>query len=126
MLCGDEAEAYFQNLDQPATRSSPPARPKRAKLVYRYVTWLVERRALDVYGGYKDALGASPIAGQLDGLLGEEASISPTSRPSFAAADPDFAARAPELEAVEASSTRPSSARWSDARATSPVTAAAS
>ena len=55
MLCGDEAEDYFQNLDA-ACDEAFADRPAalRAKLVYCYVTWLVERRALQVYGVYKE------------------------------------------------------------------------
>ncbi len=56
-----------------ATRNSPACRmSERAKIVYLYVTWLIERRALDVYGRYKEALGASPLSEQLDELLDEE------------------------------------------------------
>ena len=46
MLCGDEAEDYFQNLDA-ACDAIFADRPdaQRVKLVYCYVTWLIERRA---------------------------------------------------------------------------------
>jgi hypothetical protein len=104
MLCGDDAEAYFQNLDKSCDEvfaDRPDA--LRAKLVYCYVTWLVERRALQVYGVYKDALGTSPVASRIGGLLMEEEKHLSDVAAEIAAADPDFKARAPKLEAIEAS-----------------------
>lgn len=103
MLCGDEAEAYFQNLDA-ACDEVFADRPDalRAKLVYCYVTWLVERRALQVYGVYKTALGASPVAGRISGLLMEEEKHLSDVEAELAATEPDFKARAEKLEAIEA------------------------
>ncbi|VFU07621.1 hypothetical protein [Methylocella tundrae] len=102
MLCGDEAEDYFQNLDA-ACDEVFADRPDalRAKLVYCYVTWLIERRALQVYGVYKTALGASPVAGRIGGLLMEEEKHLSDIESEIAKADPDFATRAPKLEAIE-------------------------
>ena len=103
MLCGDEAEDYFQSLDG-ACDEAFADRPEalRAKLVYCYVTWLIERRALQVYGLYKDALGSSPVAGRIAGLLMEEEKHLSDVEAEIGAADPDFATRAPKLEAIEA------------------------
>ncbi|ACK50065.1 conserved hypothetical protein [Methylocella silvestris BL2] len=103
MLCGEEAEDYFQSLDKGCDEvfaALPDA--ERAKLVYCYVTWLIERRALDVYGVYKTALGASPIAGRIAGLLMEEEKHLSDINAEIAANDPEFATRAPKLEAMEA------------------------
>jgi hypothetical protein len=102
MLCGDEAEAYFQNLDA-ACDEAFADRPDvvRAKLVYCYVTWLVERRALQVYGVYKTALGGSSVAGRIGGLLMEEEKHLADVEAELAASDPDFKARAEKLEAIE-------------------------
>ncbi len=103
MLCGDEAEDYFQDLDAACDEvfADRPA-ALRAKLVYCYVTWLVERRALQVYGVYKDALGASPVAGRITGLLLEEEKHLSDVEAELANSDPDFEARAAELEPIEA------------------------
>ncbi|WOJ90029.1 ferritin-like domain-containing protein [Methylocapsa polymorpha] len=103
MLCGEEAEAYFQELDgacDEAFSALPEA--ERAKLVYCYVTWLIERRALDVYGVYKQALGASEIARKLDGLLAEEIRHLAEVEAWLQAGDPGFPTRSKEFEAVEA------------------------
>lgn len=102
MLCPDAAKAYFQNLDHGCDEkflSLPDA--ERAKIVYLYVTWLIERRALYVYGRYKDVLGTSPLAGQVDELLGEEVGHLRQVEAGLAAGDPEHAARAPALEAFE-------------------------
>jgi len=102
MLCGEEAEAYFQELDgacDAAFSDLPEA--ERAKLVYCYVTWLIERRALDVYGVYKQALGASEIARKLDGLLAEEIRHLAEVEAWLQAGDPSFPTRSKEFEAVE-------------------------
>jgi hypothetical protein len=103
MLCGDEAEEYFQSLDE-ACDAVFADRPDalRARLVYCYVTWLIERRALQVYGVYKAALGASPVAARIAGLLVEEDRHLADIERDLAAADADFAARAGKLEDIEA------------------------
>ncbi len=73
LLCGEEAESYFQDLDAACDEAfcDRPA-AERATLAYASVTALVERRALDVYEVYKRALGNSEIARKLEGLLAEE------------------------------------------------------
>jgi hypothetical protein len=104
LLCGEEAEAYFQNLDQFCDEAfaDRPAE-ERVKLAYGYVTWLVERRALDVYGIYRDALGESEIARKLGGLVAEEAKHLSDIETYLQAADPGFSARSQEFEAAESS-----------------------
>ncbi len=67
------------------------------------MTWLVERRALDVYGIYKRALGESEIARKLGGLLAEETKHLTDIEALLQASDPSFAARSKEFEAVEKS-----------------------
>jgi hypothetical protein len=102
MLCTEAASAYFQNLDHGCDEKFA-ALPdvERSKIVYLYVTWLIERRALDVYGRYKDALGASPLAAQLDELLAEEVGHLRQVEAGLATDDPEHATRAPALEAFE-------------------------
>jgi hypothetical protein len=103
LLCGEEAEAYFQDLDaacDEALADQPEA--ARAKLVYCYVTWLIERRALDVYAVYKKALGDSEVARKLDGLLAEETRHLAEVEAWLKAGDPSFAARSLRFEAAEA------------------------
>ncbi|WP_297296140.1 hypothetical protein [uncultured Methylovirgula sp.] len=102
MLCAEAARAYFQTLDHGCDEkfaSLPDL--ERSQIVYHYVTWLIERRALDVYGRYKNALGASPLAAQLDDLLGEEVGHLRQVEALLAASDPDHEKRAPALEAFE-------------------------
>jgi hypothetical protein len=73
LLCGEEAESYFQDLDAACDAAfAECAEAGRTKLAYAAVTALVERRALDVYGLYSRALGNSEIARKLEGLLAEE------------------------------------------------------
>jgi hypothetical protein len=104
LLRGEEAEAYFQDLDQFCDEAFADRLPEeRAKLAYGYVTWLVERRALDVYGIYKKALGESEIARKLGSLLAEETKHLADVEALLQAADPGFSARSKEFEAVESS-----------------------
>jgi hypothetical protein len=102
LLCGEEAEAYFQDLDQSCDEAfADRSADERVRLAYGYVTWLVERRALDVYGLYKDALGDSEIARKLGGLLAEETKHLSDIEALLQAADPAFSTRSKEFEAVE-------------------------
>ena len=102
LLCGEEAEAYFQDLDRSCDEAfADRAGEERARLAYGYVTWLVERRALEVYGLYKKALGDSEIARKLGSLLAEETKHLSDVEALLQAADPDFAARSKRFEAVE-------------------------
>jgi hypothetical protein len=103
LLCGDEAEAYFQNLDKFCDEAfAACAAEERVRLAYAYVTWLIERRALEVYGIYKNALGESEIARKLGGLLAEETKHLSDIEALLQVADPAFAARSKEFEATEA------------------------
>ncbi len=102
LLCGEEAEAYFQDLDQFCDEAfADRSADERVRLAYGYVTWLVERRALDVYGLYKSALGDSEIARKLGGLLAEETKHLSDIEALLKAADPAFSTRSKEFEAVE-------------------------
>ncbi len=102
LLCGGEAEAYFQDLDQFCDEAfADRSADERVRLAYGYVTWLVERRALDVYGLYKSALGDSEIARKLGGLLAEETKHLSDIETLLQAADPAFSTRSKEFEAVE-------------------------
>ncbi len=102
LLCGGEAEAYFQDLDQFCDEAfADRSADERVRLAYGYVTWLVERRALDVYGLYKNALGDSEIARKLGGLLAEETKHLSDIEALLQAADPAFSTRSKEFEAVE-------------------------
>ena len=102
LLCGEEAEAYFQDLDQFCDEAfADRSADERVRLAYSYVTWLVERRALDVYGLYKSALGDSEIARKLGGLLAEETKHLSDIEALLQAADPAFSTRSKEFESVE-------------------------
>jgi hypothetical protein len=103
LLCGEEAEAYFQELDKACDEAfADRSNEERAKLTYCYVTWLVERRALDVYGIYKKALGETEIARKLGGLLAEETKHLADVEAVLHTGDPEFSTRSKEFEAVEA------------------------
>jgi hypothetical protein len=103
LLCGEEAEAYFKDLDEACDEAfAGRSEAARGKLTYCYVTWLVERRALDVYQVYKRALGDSDIARKLGSLLAEETKHLADVEAVLYTGDPDFSARSKEFEAVEA------------------------
>jgi hypothetical protein len=102
LLCGEEAEAYFQELDKACDAPfADRSNEERAKLTYCYVTWLVERRALDVYQVYRQALGESEIARKLGGLLAEETKHLADVEAVLHTGDPEFSTRSKEFEAVE-------------------------
>jgi hypothetical protein len=103
LLCGPEAEAYIQDLDK-ACDEAFATRPEaeRAKLTYAYVTWLVERRALDVYQSYRNALGETEIARKLGSLVNEEMRHLADIEAMLQACDPEFEARSKQFEPIEA------------------------
>lgn len=74
LLCGTEAEDYFQSVDAGAEKllSETATDLKLTRLTYFAVTWLVEVRALEVYGAYTNALNGAGIASPLASLLKEE------------------------------------------------------
>jgi hypothetical protein len=103
LLCGEEAEAYFQDLDKACDEAfAGRSEAARGKLTYCYVTWLVERRALHVYQVYKRALGESEISRKLGGLPAEETKRLADVEALLRAGDPEFSTRSKEFEAVEA------------------------
>ena len=103
LLCGEEAEAYFRDLNKACDAAfAGRSEAERGKLTYCYVTWLVERRALDVYQIYKKALGESEIARKLGGLLAEETKHLADVEALLHTGDPEFSTRSKEFEAVEA------------------------
>jgi hypothetical protein len=103
MLCSDAAKTYFRELDHGCDEKfSHLGEVERAKLVYLYVTWLIERRALDVYGCYKKMLGDSDLAPKLNALLAEEVGHLRAVEAGIAAGDPEHAPRSAEFEALEA------------------------
>jgi hypothetical protein len=79
-----------------------PLRCRARKTHYCYVTWLVERSALDVYGIYKKALADSDIARKLGGLLAEETKHLAEVEALLHTGDPEFSTRSKEFEAVAA------------------------
>ena len=112
LLCGEEAEAYFQDLDKACDEAfANRSEAERGKLTYCYRTWLVERRALDVYGTYKNALGDSDIARKLGGLLAEETKHLADVEAVLHAIDPEFSTRRRNSRPSKRRSTRISSMR---------------
>ena len=103
LLCGEEAEAYFQDLDKACDEAfARRSEAERGKLTFCYVTWLVERRALDVYQIYRRALRDSDIARKVGGLLAEETKHLADGEALLHTGDPEFSTRSKEFEAVEA------------------------
>ncbi len=103
MLCGEQAEDYFQALDHACDAALSGLKEEvRAALVYLYVTWLVEIRALDIYSAYRKALTATPNMEALDGLLAEEEQHLSRVAAELQKRDPDFATRSKEFSALEA------------------------
>ncbi|MCI0468218.1 MAG: hypothetical protein L0Y57_14670 [Beijerinckiaceae bacterium] len=103
LLCGEAAEDYFQELDRSCDAAFADwPESERTKLAYCYVTWLVERRALDVYGVYKKALGESEIARKLTSLLAEETKHLADVEALLQSSDLEFPRRAKAFEAIEA------------------------
>ncbi len=73
LLCGSEAEAYFQLLDQGCASQLAPDFPHHTSQAnYLYVTWLIEQRAIKVYKSYQKAQGIFGASSALNGLLEEE------------------------------------------------------
>ncbi|MGO9133315.1 MAG: hypothetical protein ACLP8A_04590 [Methylovirgula sp.] len=102
LICGEDAEAYFQDLDhQTEAQFADCDEAERVRLTYLYVTWLIERRALEVYGLYKKAVAGSEIAAQLDGLLAEENGHLRQVESEIGMNDPQHQTRAPALIALE-------------------------
>jgi hypothetical protein len=103
LLCGEEAEGYFQTLDQACdTALLDQSEDCRSALVYLYVTWLVEIRALEVYTHYGKAAAAFGGAQGLDGLLAEETQHLSRVASELQKRDPDFAVRSKTFSALEA------------------------
>lgn len=101
LLCRKEAEAYFQTLDH-ACESQLAGLKDGKRLTYLYVTWLVELRALEVYGAYQNALPANQ-ENLLHGLLAEEARHLASVSAELKEKDPSFSSRFPRLQALESS-----------------------
>lgn len=103
LLAGEAAEAYFQGLDRACANRIAAAFPasEATSITYLYVTWLIEERAVGVYGAYRDALRAAGREAPLQGLLNEEAQHLAQVKQALADKDPEFATRSRELSKLE-------------------------
>jgi hypothetical protein len=102
MICGEEAENYFQSLDHDCEAQFAGLPDQlRSKLTYHYVTWLIERRALDVYGIYQQAVKGTIVAEKLKGLLAEEVGHLEQVEADLAASDPQHKENAARFIALE-------------------------
>jgi rubrerythrin len=103
LFCPNEAEAYFQGLDQTCENklSYESNDGLRAKLIYLYVTLLVEERALEVYSVYQKVLAEADQKLPLNGLLAEEERHLASVQASLRLYDPNFERHFSELKAVE-------------------------
>jgi hypothetical protein len=103
LLCGEEAEGYFQTLDHTCDEAlQDQGEEQRAALVYLYVTWLVEIRALEVYSIYGKAVASFGGAQGLEGLLAEETQHLSRVAQQLEKHDPNFAERSKAFSALEA------------------------
>ena len=103
LLCGDEAESYFQNLDRAVESkiAESTSQASRARTTYLYVTWLVEVRALSVYECYAHALKEIGMETPLTGLLADETKHLSYVERELSSLDPAFFSRSAELKRVE-------------------------
>jgi hypothetical protein len=103
LLCGHEAKNYFQELDRTCAASlrSVGDSQLQAKLVYLYVTWLVEQRALKIYSLYKSKLEEAGQKLPLSGLLAEEKSHLEAVQVSLINDDAHFHHRKVHLQVLE-------------------------
>lgn len=103
LLCGTQAEDYFQLLDRACEASLQAALPDQdvSHLTYLYVTWLVEVRALSVYGLYLEALAEIGQESNLKGLLAEETRHLEHVETELLQKDPDATTRRAALQKIE-------------------------
>jgi hypothetical protein len=102
LLCGDEAEAYFQTLDRYCDSSfGDLANFERTRLTYLYVTWLVEVRALEIYRLYQSTLQARGLPFVLQGLMKEEEGHLRSVESELKRRDYQFAVRIQDFQRVE-------------------------
>jgi hypothetical protein len=102
LLCGQQAESYFQSLDRACAshfEMHPPDHSER--LVYLYVTLLIELRALSVYDEYQSILKAHNIPLSLNGLLAEEQGHLSAVERELGEIDAGFPENLDKLRAVE-------------------------
>lgn len=104
LLCGSAAEDYFQTLDSSteAALATDYSDQGLSRLTYLYVTWLVELRALSVYGFYQEALAAIGLNPPLTGLLAEEDRHLSAVEKELSERDSKFANRSQDLKNQEA------------------------
>lgn len=69
LLCGQQAQAYFQTVDHAAADTLGITNPSHA---YLYTTWLIEVRALKFYTAWEDILRQIGQRSVFRGILKEE------------------------------------------------------
>jgi hypothetical protein len=103
MLCANQAARYFYYLDQAcdAEFSQASSKIEQARLVYLCLTWLVEVRALSIYGLYRKTAKNAGINLPLSGLLAEEDSHLKSVEAEMRTRIPNFEVKVEELRLVE-------------------------
>ncbi len=103
LLCGKEAETYFQALDEGCMHHLKQHMKEfdASLLTYYYVTWLVEVRALEVYGAYVEALQRMGQTSPLVGLIAEEDKHLAYVEEALLKRDPGFKSRQPLFKELE-------------------------
>jgi hypothetical protein len=99
-LCGLQAKAYFQNLDDQVDEGLGSAGPR---LTYLYETLLIEERAVWAYPRIGAALQSEWVSGVLRGILVEEVRHLSEIVGELETSDPAYQGRASSLRSVEAS-----------------------
>lgn len=103
MLCGKQAENYFQSLDSQCEKIIARyfQSNQKTKVTYLYVTWLIELRALHVYKAYQQQLCKQNISMPLNGLLAEEDQHLQSVEKDLLNLDPNFQKHAEKLKLIE-------------------------
>lgn len=103
LMAGEDAEDYFQSLDAACEKllEGQIAGASLTRLTYLYVTWLIELRALSVYGAYQKAARENGMQPPLGGLLAEEDRHLEAVENELRARDERFARRSVEMKALE-------------------------
>jgi hypothetical protein len=102
LLCGSEAEKYFQGLDRACeSLIEDKGILNKSRLTYLYVTWLIEVRALLVYESYQKTIGMGGTKSPLSSLLAEEERHLASVGKELQDSDPCFEAHSAELKVIE-------------------------
>ena len=103
LLCGEEAEAYIQDLDTAAQKelSESPHSGSIGWLNYLYTSLLIEERADLFYGAYEKVLSEIGLGGALKALIKDESKHLAQMARKIKEVDPGAGPRLERLRKVE-------------------------